>query len=251
MGTLFVVATPIGNLEDISVRAIKTLLTVDIIACEDTRRTGMLLSEIKKRYSSLCQPSDHLANESTFSRLDDHTEFQKAPELIQKLQEGKNVALVSDAGTPLLSDPGYILVSQSIKRGIKVVSIPGPSAALAALTASGLPSDKFLFLGYPPEKQSHRIKLFHQLVETFTKPSLANQSKGSLKKDLTIIFYCAPHKLTQTLEDVKEVFGNRTIVIARELTKMHEEVVTLSVAEALTTFASPKGEFTILFTLSE
>ncbi len=146
------------------------------------------------------------------------------------LDEGKNIALVSDAGTPLISDPGHLLVREAIKRGIKVVSVPGPSAVLTALTASGLPSDKFLFLGYPPEKSSHRLKVFQ-----------------SLPKTTTIIFYCPPHKLIQTLEDLQQVHGNIEIALARELTKMHEEIVKLKISEAIVKFSDPKGEFSILF----
>ncbi|KKU82199.1 MAG: hypothetical protein UY10_C0040G0004 [Microgenomates group bacterium GW2011_GWA2_47_8] len=142
----------------------------------------------------------------------------------------KDIALVSDAGTPLISDPGYKLVSEAIKRGIKVVSIPGPTAAIAALTSSGLPTNHFMFLGYPPEKQSHRIKLF-----------------SSLPKDVTIIFYCAPHKLRQTLEDMQTVFGDIPIVIARELTKVHEEVWKGKILGAINHFPDPKGELVLLF----
>ena len=243
MGTLFIVSTPIGNLEDITIRAIKTLFSVDIIACEDTRRTGLLLSELKKRYISLIEVSHTSIYDSPTGsgrmKFDDHTEHQKTPELIQMLQEGKNIALVSDAGTPLISDPGYRLVSEAMKRGIKVVSIPGPSAVLAALTSSGLPTDKFLFLGYPPEKQSHRIKLFLNLL---TMKQWSNP---------TIVFYCAPHKLIQTLDDFKETFGDIEIVITRELTKIHEEVVKLKISEAIMKFSNPKGEFVILLNLPE
>ncbi len=219
MGTLFIVSTPIGNLEDITLRAIKTLASADAILCEDTRHTGILLHHLNIKDTSLI-------------RLDDHSEYQKAPEIIQMLEDGKNIALVSGAGTPLISDPGFLLVREARKRGIKVISIPGPSAVLAALTASGLPTDKFLFLGYPPEKTSHRLKSFQ-----------------SLPKDTTIIFYCAPHKLIQTLEDLKEILGDIEIVVARELTKIHEEVVKLKISEAISKFSEPKGEFVILLKL--
>lgn len=214
MGTLFVVSTPIGNLEDITIRAQKTLASVDLVLCEDTRRTAKLTN----------QP---------LLRFDDYTERQRTPEVIEMLKDEKNIALVSDAGTPLVSDPGFTLVREAINRGIKVVSIPGPSAVLAALTTSGLPSDKFLFLGYPPEKQSHRLKLFQ-----------------SLPKNTTIIFYCAPHKLKQTLEDMQSVFGDIDIVLCRELTKIHEEVWRGSVALAKKESLDKKGEFVLLFRLS-
>lgn len=213
MGALYIVSTPIGNLDDISIRAKKTLSAVSLILCEDTRRTANLITHVK------------------LMRFDEHTEEKMLPEVLEMLTH-KDVALVSDAGTPLISDPGYRLVSACIKRGIKVISIPGPSAVLAALTSSGLPANKFMFLGYPPEKQSHRLKLFQ-----------------SLPKDITIIFYCAPHKLKQTLLDLKESYGDIHIVIARELTKIHEDIWRGTLSKALTEFQLTKGEFVLLLTL--
>lgn len=231
MGTLFVVATPIGNLDDISIRAIKTLFSADIVACEDTRRTGLLLSELKKRYG----PSfpDISFETPTLTTYYDQIERNKTPELLELLALGKNIALVSDAGTPLVNDPGYILVSEARKRNIPVVSIPGASALLAALTSSGLPADKFTFLGYPPEKTSHRLKLFDTM-----KQHSFNQ---------TFIFYCAPHKLVTMLSEMKETFGDIDITVCRELTKIHEEIWTGKINEALQYFAEPKGEFVVLF----
>lgn len=211
MGTLYLVATPIGNMEDITIRAQKTLVSVDLVLCEDTRRTAKLTS----------QP---------LLRFDERTEQKLVPQILEMLQN-KNIALVSDAGTPLISDPGYRLVSEAIKHGIQVVSIPGPTAAITALTSSGLPTNRFLFLGYPPEKQSHRKKIFQ-----------------SLPKDTTIIFYCAPHKLHQTLEDLRDVLGDINIVLARELTKLHEEVWRGTASEALA--RSFKGELVLLFSIS-
>lgn len=196
-------------MEDITIRAQKTLASVDLVLCEDTRRTAKLTS----------QP---------LLRFDEHTEQKLVPQILDTLA-GKNVALVSDAGTPLISDPGYRLVSEAIRRGINVVSIPGPTALIAALTSSGLPTNRFLFLGYPPEKQSHRIKLFR-----------------SLQKETTIIFYCAPHKLHLALEDLKDVLGDINIVLARELTKMHEEVWRGNISEAQKHFFDPRGEFVVL-----
>lgn len=197
-------------MEDITIRAQKTLASVDLVLCEDTRRTARLTN-------------------TKLMRFDEHTEQKLVPEVLALLSE-KNIALVSDAGTPLISDPGYRLVSEAIKRGIKVVSVPGPTAAIAALTSSGLPTNRFLFLGYPPEKQNHRRNLFQ-----------------SLPKDTTIIFYCAPHKLHQTLEDIKDVLGDIEIVIARELTKIHEEFWRGKTSEAIAHFSDPKGEFVLLF----
>lgn len=246
MGTLYIVSTPIGNLEDITIRAIKTLFSVDIIACEDTRRTGFLLQELQKRFAWVLGDNSALTKsrhgESLSKRLIsyyDQTEQQRTPEILDLLGQDKNVALVSDAGTPLVSDPGFKLVQEAIRQGIKVVSIPGPTAAIAALTASGLPTNQFLFLGYPPEKSSHRIKLFESLSEVFS------------DKSPTIIFYCAPHKLLQTLEDMKEAFGDIDIVIARELTKIHEEFWRGNISKVLEKFHNPIGEFVLLFTLKE
>lgn len=244
MGTLYIVSTPIGNLEDITFRAIKTLFSVDVIACEDTRRTGLLLQELKKRYPYV-SPSP-----PSFVRLDEYTEEQVFPQVIDALTQGRNVALVSDAGTPLVSDPGFRLVRGAIKQGIKVVSIPGPTAAIAALTVSGLPTDKFFFLGYPPEKSSHRIKLFESLSEIFKRPRLASARRG-LDKSPTLVLYCAPHKLGQTLEDMKAAFGDIEVILARELTKVHEEVWRGTISKALEKFHNPIGEFVLLYTLKE
>ncbi len=261
MGTLYIVATPIGNLEDITIRAIKTLFSVDIIACEDTRRTGLLLQELTKRYGYIVehysssesrsdrgesrsqQDSSRLRSNNTKPMLISYfeeAENQRTPEVIALLEDGKDVALVSDAGTPLVSDPGFLLVREAIKQGIKVVSIPGPTAAIAALTSSGLPTDKFFFLGYPPEKSSHRIILFE---------SLLNMHRCKLNN--TYILYCAPHKLVMTLEDMQAVFGDGDIVLARELTKIHEEVWRGTISEALEKYreSEPKGEFVLLFAL--
>lgn len=245
MGTLYIVSTPIGNLEDITIRAIRTFFTVDIIACEDTRRTGLLLQQLNEHYgttiinSTLLHRSVELSSQSKLIRYDDQHEQLQTPLLIQKLEEGKLVALVSDAGTPLISDPGYRLVSEALKRGIKVVSIPGPTAAIAALSVSGLPTNQFLFLGYPPEKEKHRKDLFQNL-------STIQQCNN-----VTVVFYSAPHKLLQTLSDMKEVFGDIDIVIARELTKIHEEVWRGTLSEAVTRFSNPQGEFVLLLQLSQ
>lgn len=208
MEALYIVSTPIGNLGDLSPRAQKTLAEADLILCEDTRRTAKLA--IGKR----------------LLRFDEHTEDKLIPEILTH----QNVALVSDAGTPLISDPGYKLVQECIKRSFPVISIPGPSAFLTALTSSGLPTNKFLFLGYPPEKQSHRVKLFQ-----------------SLPKDITIIFYVSPHKLQQTLADLKEILGDIDIVIARELTKFHEEIWREKISGAQT--RSFKGELVFMLIL--
>lgn len=225
MGTLYIVATPIGNLEDITVRAIKILTSVAYIACEDTRRAGMLLDELRKRY-----PEYASATKPQFISYYDQVESTRTPEIIGHLINGESVALISDAGTPLINDPGYVLVSEARKRQINVLSVPGASAFLAALTSSGLPMDTFMFLGYPPEKQSHRLKLF-----------------AELPKGVTIVFYCAPHKLISTLKDLQQITGDIGITLARELTKIHEEIWTGTITDAQNHFINPKGEFVLLF----
>lgn len=220
MGNIYIVSTPIGNLDDISIRVIKTLSMVDFILCEDTRHTGLLLQKLN--ISAKLVP------------YYDEIEDKRIPEIIELLKQGKIIALVSDAGTPLISDPGFRLVRECIKHEIKVVSIPGPSAVLAALTSSGLPPDKFMFLGYPPEKQSARLELFKKL-----------------SPNITTIFYCAPHKLTTTIDDLKSILGDIEIVVARELTKVYEEIWRGRIANAQNYFKAPKGEFVVLFNIPQ
>lgn len=225
MGILYIVATPIGNLDDVTLRAIKTLSSVDLILCEDTRHTGLLLQKLNIQAKMM--------------PYYDEIEDKKIPEVIEMLEEGKNLAIVSDAGTPLISDPGFRLVRECIKRGIKVESVPGASALLTALTSSGLPPDKFMFLGYPPEKQSQRIKLFQSLLQCFK----------TLIQTPTVVFYCAPHKLESTLTDLQSTFGDMEITVTRELTKIHEEVWKGMLSKAASKFVNPKGEFVLLFQL--
>lgn len=226
-GTLFVVATPIGNLKDITQRAIETIGSCDLVLCEDTRKTGVLLSQILPQKSK------------TLLSYFDYNETQRIPQVLAFLKSGQNVALVSDAGTPLVSDPGFKLVRSCIEEGIPVVSIPGPSAPTAALTVSGLPTDQFLFLGYLPEKSGHRKRLLVKL------------QKASKILSPTIIFFEAPHKIARTLEQMQEVFGDISIVMAREMTKVFEEVRREKISQSLEHFqkTKPKGEFTILFNL--
>jgi len=230
MGKLYIVSTPIGNLEDITIRAIKTLFTADAILCEDTRHTGLLIAEITKRYSEIFDYNYDW--KPTLIPYYDEIEEKKLPEVIELLSAGQHLALVSDAGTPLISDPGFRIVRECVKRNIPVESIPGPSAVLTALTSSGLPTDKFIFLGYPPEKQAARTECFKKL-----------------SPKITTIFYCAPHKLIQTLEDLKSVAGDIEICIGRELTKVHEETWKGTITAAITNFMAPKGEIVILFQL--
>ncbi len=205
-----------------SLRAVKILQSVDVVLCEDTRHTGLLIQTKAKLVSYY-----------------DEIEDKRIPEVIEWLENGKNIALVSDAGTPLISDPGFRLVRECVKREIKVESVPGPSAVLGALTSSGLPPDKFSFLGYPPEKQLQRLKLFNDIISV-------NRFISS-----TYIFYCAPHKLVTTLEDMKMTFGDIEIVVARELTKVYEEIWKGTISETVSHFSNPKGEFVLLFNIPQ
>lgn len=239
MGTLFLVATPIGNIEDITIRAIKTLFSVDGIVCEDTRKTGFLLRELQKRYPEYAKA----ANGEKYQRMlsyYEQNEMQRIPEVLTALRNGLSIALVSDAGTPLISDPGFKLVRQCVKEGIKVESIPGPSSAITALTLSGLPTDKFLFLGYPPRKSGNRTRYFES----------AKTSQEVVSS--TMIFFEAPHRLLKTLGELQDIFGDVPIVLARELTKVHEEVRYERISEAIFHFSKhqPKGEFVLLLNTS-
>lgn len=199
---LYIVATPIGNLGDMSQRAIDILQTVDIIAAEDTRHSGILLQ--------------HFSIKTPMVSLYDYNEQQKSETLLVKLQQGESIALISDAGTPLISDPGYKLVSLIQQHGIRVVPIPGSCAAIAALSVSGLASDRFTFEGFLPAKKGMR----QQILQT-----LMSESR-------TMIFYDSPRRLKDTLQDMLEVFGEeRRICLARELTKLHETISTKSLSE--------------------
>lgn len=224
MGTLFIVSTPIGNLEDITLRAKRILSEVEIIACEDTRKTGNLLKQL-----SIQKP--------IFLSYYEENELKRIPQIIKLLKKDKNVALVSNAGTPTLSDPGFKLVRECIRQGIKVEAVPGASAILTALVSSGLPTDKFLFLGYLPKKQGKRTKL------------LKNIATMNRIMAMTIIIFLSPHRLVQELVDIKQVFGDIEIVICRELTKVHEEIRREKINQSITHFekVKPKGEFTLLF----
>jgi len=215
MGTLFVVATPIGNLTDITTRALQTLRDVDVIACEDTRQTIKLLN--------------HFGIQKPMTSYHDFNEEKKADELASKLSGAMTMALVSDAGTPAVADPGYRLVRLCRQRGIKVVPIPGPNAAVAALAASGLPSDEFLFLGFlPPKKNARRERL----------AAVANATS-------TLVFYEAPHRIESALEDMHEILGDREACLARELTKIHEEFLFGKLSEVRTRVKSI-GEFVVV-----
>ncbi len=219
LGQLYIVGTPIGNLEDITFRAIKILQTVDLIAAEDTRHTGRLLQHFQIKTP---QTSYH-----------EHNRNSRTPELIQQLTDGKSIALVSDAGMPGISDPGYELVKACVEEGIKVVPIPGASAFVTALSASGLATDRFVFEGFLPAKAKQRREYLELLME----------------ESRTLIFYESPHRLRDTLQDLAFAFGNsRRIVLARELTKVYEEFWRGSIEEAIDFYNSrqPQGEYSIL-----
>ena len=218
-GILYIVATPIGNLEDITLRALRVLREVDWIACEDTRQTRKLL--------------EHFGIVKPMVSYHEHNESGRPAELVEKLARGGSGALVSDAGTPLISDPGYRLVQAAIAAAIPVVPIPGVSAAVSALSAAGLPTDAFRFCGFLPPKSSQRRKTLEQW-----KPETA-----------TLVFYETPHRILEALEDVAAVMGARPVVVARELTKLHEEFLRGTAAELRTEMASRpsvKGEITLL-----
>lgn len=226
MGILYIVATPIGNLGDITLRALDVLKTVDLIVCEDSRVTGKLLA--------------HLGIVKPMFALNDFNEAAKAPVIVEKLKDGQNIALVSDAGTPLVSDPGFKLVRLAIENGVKVESVPGPSAAIAALTVGGLPTDKFLFIGYLSKKDGKRKEALEQI----------KKSKEAIKS--TVILYESPYRVAKTLESIVDVFGDVDVCICREMTKVHEEVRREKASESLAHFSEvePKGEFVILFLIS-
>ena len=233
MTTLYVVSTPIGNLEDVTLRAIKTLFSVDVIACEDTRKTGVLL----KHFNPILKLVGVKPRRPKLVSYYEENEVRRIPQIIKFLKEGKNVALVSNAGTPTISDPGFKLVRECIKEGIKVEAIPGVSAILTALVSSGLPTDKFLFLGYLPKKQGKRRKLLQNLVSMYRYMSV------------TTIFFASPHRLIKVLKDILDVFGDIEIVIHRELTKIHEEIRREKISQSIEHFGKiePRGEFTLLF----
>ena len=235
MGILYLVPTPIGNLADITLRALRTLFTVEVIACEDTRRTGLLLEKLLIEFS----PNPEEKKKPKLLSYYDQVEIQRITEIISLLHAGKDIALVSDAGTPAVSDPGFKLIRECIREDLKVVSLPGASSVLTALTVSGLPTDKFLFVGYPPHKPGHRITFFQNIKSSL---ELVNS---------TVILFEAPHKMEKSLKDVQDVFGDIEIVLCRELTKLYEEIRREKISESLKHFKKtpPKGEFVLLFHL--
>lgn len=217
-GTLYLVATPIGNLEDITLRAIRTLRDADLIAAEDTRRTAALLN--------------HLGLKTPLTSYFQHNEKSKGAYIMERLQAGEAVALVSDAGTPAVSDPGEELVRLCAAHGVPVVPVPGATAAISALISSGLPTGRFSFEGFlsvnKKNRRDHLLEIQHC--------------------SHTMIFYEAPHKLRRTLRDLHDILGDRQIVLARELTKLHEEIIRTTLSEAIALYCDrePKGEFVLV-----
>jgi 16S rRNA (cytidine1402-2'-O)-methyltransferase len=217
-GTLYIVSTPIGNLEDITVRGLRILREVDLIAAEDTRRSGMLLQHfgIQKPLTSFFQGNEQKKKDFVLSRL----------------EEGKNVALVSDGGTPGISDPGYPLIRAAIEKGIPVIAIPGPCAAIVSLSVSGLPTDAFRFRGFLPRKSTKRREVLREWIEACE----------------TLVFYESPHRIGETLQDILDILGDRQMALGRELTKVHEEVLRGRVSDLLNELAKRKlkGEMTLV-----
>ena len=215
-GTLYVVATPIGNLEDVTLRALRILREASVIAAEDTRRTARLL-----QHYSISTPT---------TSLHAHNEDSKTPRLIERLRAGESVALVSDAGTPLVSDPGATLVAAAHAAGLRVEPVPGANAALAAISASGIGGGEFLFVGFPPARARARLEWLGRLA-TEHRP---------------FVLYEAPHRITATLRDMLTVLGDRTVALGRELTKAHEELVVRPISEHLAAVSDGRGEYTLV-----
>lgn len=215
-------ATPIGNLEDISFRAVETLKTADVVACEDTRRTSKLLN--------------HYDIHTKMTPYHDHNKEHKTPSLIEMLKNGKSIALVSDAGTPSISDPGFYLIREAIKNGLQISPIPGPSALISAAIVSGLSINRFSFEGYLPRKKG-RTKRLKQLAEY----------------DVTIVIFEGPHRILKTLRDLRSFLGDRKAAIGREMTKINEEFLRGNLSDLIAIFAErkPKGEFVILVERNE
>jgi 16S rRNA (cytidine1402-2'-O)-methyltransferase len=215
-GTLYVVATPIGNLEDVTLRALRVLREVTLIAAEDTRRTARLLQ--------------HYSISTRTTSLHEHNERTKTASLISRLASGESIALVSDAGTPVISDPGAHLVAEAHRAGVPVEPIPGPNAGIAALSASGLADGSFLFAGFPPSRSKARQRWLAELAG----------------ERHTLIFYEAPHRIRLTLQDMLQAFGDRAVALARELTKLHSELVVRPISKHLAAAVEERGEYTLV-----
>jgi 16S rRNA (cytidine1402-2'-O)-methyltransferase len=215
-GTLYVVATPIGNLEDVTLRALRILREVSVIAAEDTRRTARILQ--------------HYSISTRTTSLHEHNERSKAPALIARLTAGESVALVSDAGTPVVSDPGSALVAAAHAAGVRVEPVPGPSAVITALSVCGFPEQEFTFLGFPPSRSKARKAWLLRIA----------------REPRTLVFYEAPHRIRSCLQDMLDAFGDRDLLIARELTKTHETLVVRPISAHLAHPLEERGEFTLV-----
>ncbi len=217
-GTLYVVATPLGNLKDITLRGLEVLKQSDLVAAEDTRRTQKLLSAYHLHVPLIS--------------YNDHNKTRRLPDLIRRLEQGRRISLVTDGGTPGISDPGRDLIREAHRAGIPVIPIPGPSAVTCALSASGLPGDAFVFLGFLPRRKGRREKILKEIKE----------------QKRTVVLYEAPHRIKTLLREMERILGDREAVLARELTKMHEEILIGSLEKLLTQMADrePKGEYTLL-----
>ena len=215
-GTLYVVATPIGNLEDVTLRALRILRDVSVIAAEDTRRTARILQ--------------HYSISTRTTSLHEHNERSKTPALIARLLAGESVALVSDAGTPVVSDPGASLIAAAHAAGIRVEPVPGPSAVIAALSVCGFPEGEFTFVGFPPIRSKDRNRFFSRLSA----------------ERRTLVFYETPHRIRGCLADMLDVFGDRDLLVAREITKVHETLVVKPISWHLTALSEPRGEYTLV-----
>jgi len=216
-GTLYVVSTPIGNLEDMSFRAIQVLKDVDLIAAEDTRKTQRLMN--------------HFNIQNRMDSYHDHNKESKAPLLVQKLCSGYDIAVVSDAGTPGISDPAYRLIQKALASNISITPIPGPTAAITAVSVSGLPTDRFVFEGFLPVKKGRRSRI-----------------EAMKEEKRTIIFYESPHRFIKTLYDLQDIMGNRSVAVCREMTKMFEEVIRGTFSEVIEIFSKRKirGELVLV-----
>lgn len=273
-GFLYIVATPIGNLQDITIRAIKTLFEVDYICAEQPDKTSNLLNKLLEDYPVLISSSSFSQKRESIQVVESYRspiqsgmkvenkskipikpkiiafneaqEQNKIPEVISYLQKGSTVALVSEAGTPLLSDPGFKLVREAVKRGIMVTPIPGPSSITSALSASPLPTDKFLFLGFLPKSEGKKVNYLIKIKETLQIMDQNNLSP-------TVIIFESPHRLLATLEQMKTIFGNIELIIARELTKIHEEIAKRTIQEYIQQYqkSNPVGEIILLFSLKD
>ena len=233
MGTMYIVATPIGNREDITVRALKTLSSVDIVLCEDTRKTGMLLSYYRETEPYKTIMGLITSQQPRLISFHEHNEDERLPYVLELLQKDCSLALVSDAGTPLISDPGYKLVRECYRQNIRVVPIPGPSSVITALSASGLPTDSFAFLGYMPKKSGKRAQCISRI-----------QSLCSTHVVSTVVVFETPHRIVETLAEFKKSAPELSVSLAHELTKMHEIFIQNASVGGLP--ESTKGEYVLL-----